>query len=248
MGMIIFNGQSSRDYGIIIERRPPHNHGIRRGEAYQIAGRNGTFYREDGTFDNYIQPYDVAILEGLARRADLRAADVAAWLLGSSDYCRLEDGFEPEFFRMARYAGPLNIEQIMGSWGRCTLEFDCRPERWMRSGEEPVKGSGTDPMLFNPTAFHSKPLIKLFGAYANTLTLTVNGVHYLDAIGQGSSGPVVIDCDTGEITNAAGVNISGTVTFYGTYNELPTFQPGVNNISLNSYVTGFEIIPRWRTL
>ena len=118
MGMI-FNGQSSWDHGLIITAYPSLNHGAKRAEAYQIAGRNGTFYREEGTFDNYIQTYEVAVREK-NRRADLRAADIAAWLMAPG-FCRLEDSFEPEFFKMARYAGPLNIEQILGKYGICTF-------------------------------------------------------------------------------------------------------------------------------
>ena len=249
MGVIMFNGKSSRDYGIIVEEYPALNHGARRGDAYQIAGRNGTFYDEDGTYDNYVQAYNVAIREGRFRRADLRASDLASWLLGTSGFCRLEDSFEPEYFKMARFAGPLNIAQIMGRYGRCTIEFDCLPERWLKSGEEPIVSynSYTVPAIFNPTGFASKPLIKLYGG-TGLLSLTVNNIHYLDVSGQGSSGPVVIDCDSGTVIDGSGNNIMGTVTFYGTYNELPIFKSGANTVELNTNVTGYEIVPRWWTL
>ena len=246
MGVIIFNGKSSTDYGIVIEKRPPQNHGAKRGEAYTIAGRNGTFFREDGTYDNYIQPYEVAIRQGLTRRADLRAADVAGWLLGSSGFCRLEDGFEPEFYRMARYAGPLNIEQVLNAWGRCTLEFDCLPERWLRSGEEAIVGTDAAPTLFNPTPFKAKPVIKLYGS-ASLLSVTVNNVHYVDVPGAGSSGPVTIDCETGTIEDATGLSLMGSCIFYGDYNELPELAPGENTLTFAN-ASSYEIVPRWWTL
>lgn len=242
MGMI-FNGQSSWDHGLIITAYPSLNHGAKRAEAYQIAGRNGTFYREEGTFDNYIQTYEVAVREK-NRRADLRAADIAAWLMAPG-FCRLEDSFEPEFFKMARYAGPLNIEQILGKYGICTLEFDCRPERWLKSGEEPITivSAGS---VFNPTAYDSKPLIKLWGS--NTLTFSVNGDTYMDVTGQGSDGPVIIDCDAGTVTDGSGNNIMGVVTFYHTYNDFPKLSPGANTVVFGSNVSSFQIVPRWWTL
>ena len=243
---LIFNGKSSRDFGLVVESYPALNHGAKRGEAYQIAGRNGTCYREDGTYDNYIQAYDVAVIEGERRRADLRAADIAAWLLSPSGFCRLEDIFEPEYFKLARYAGPLNIAQILGRWGRCTLEFDCRPERWLRSGEAPVFGNtSTIPDFFNPTSFNAKPLINLGGS--SSMTLSVNSQQYLTVQGQGSNGPVIIDCDTGTITDAAGVNLMGSVNFAGTYDELPVFGPGDNTVTVSN-VSSWEITPRWWTL
>lgn len=245
MGVIIFNGKSSTDYGIVIEKRPPQNHGAKRGEAYTIAGRNGTYFREDGTYDNYIQPYEIAIRQGMTRRADLRAADVAAWLLGSSGFCRLEDGFEPEFFRLARYAGPLNIEQILNAWGRCTLEFDCRPERWLVSGEEPI--STLFGSIYNPTPNYARPLIKMSGG-TDTLSLTLNGTKVIEVTGQGSNNPVIIDCDAATITDASGENIMGAATFYLPYNEFPKLAPGANTIFFGSNVTAYEITPRWWVL
>ena len=93
MGVIIFNGKSSKDFGIIVEQYPAINRGAKRGEAYQIPGRNGTFYSEDGTYDNYVQAYNVAIIEK-NRGAAARCADIAAWL-SVPGFARLEDSFEP---------------------------------------------------------------------------------------------------------------------------------------------------------
>ena len=240
-----FNGQNSRDFGLIITAYPPINHGAKRGEAYTIAGRNGTFYREDGTFDNYIQPYEVAVIEK-NRRADLRASDIATWLMGANGFCRLEDTFEPEIFRMARFAGPLNIEQILGKYGRCTIEFDCLPERWLRSGEEPISTIFLG-NIYNPTPNYARPLIKMSGG-TDTLSLTLNGTKVIEVTGQGSNNPVIIDCDAATITDASGENIMGAATFYLPYNEFPKLAPGANTIFFGSNVTAYEITPRWWVL
>ena len=238
-----FNGQNSRDYGLIITAYPPLNHGVRRGEAYTIAGRSGTYYREDGTFDNYIQTYEVAIREK-NRRADLRAADIAAWLM-QPGFCRLEDSFEPEYFKMARFAGPLNIEQILGKYGKCTLEFDCLPERWLVSGEEPI--STLFGSIYNPTPNYARPLIKMSGG-TDTLSLTLNGTKVIEVTGQGSNNPVIIDCDAATITDASGENIMGAATFYLPYNEFPKLAPGANTIFFGDNVTAYELTPRWWVL
>ena len=240
---LIFNGKSSRDYGMIVESYPALNHGVRRGEAYTIAGRNGTFYTEDGTFDNYIQTYNVAVLEGQRRRADLRAADIAAWLM-QPGFCRLEDSFEPEYYKMARFAGPLNIEQILGKVGRCTLEFDCRPERWLKSGEEQLGFIQYSGDVYNPTPFASKPLIEFYAT--GTAILSVNNVSFLSVSGL-SSTTVVIDCDTGTIQDSQGNNLMAAVTFAKDYNELPTLAPGSNTVAIAN-AQAFEVTPRWWVL
>ena len=248
MGVIWFDGQSSRDYGLVVESYPSLNHGVKRGEAYAIAGRNGTFYREDGTYDNYIQAYNVAVREGRFRRADLRAADIAAWLSGKTGFLRLEDSFEPEFFKLARYAGPLNIEQLLGVYGRCTLEFDCRPERWLLSGEETEAFKSTgDHYVYNPTNFEAKPLIKMTGTGA--LTLSINSQSWIK-VGSGGSNTTVaiIDCETGTITDSDGDSLMSNVAFYTPYNSFPTLRPGSNKITTAAAITRLEITPRWWTL
>ena len=135
MGVIRFNGISSADFGCTIERRPNHSRGSRRGELIEVPGRNGAAVLEDGSFTTYTQEYAMAFKEGDTVPPYKRAAQVAEWLLGSRGFCRLEDDFEPNVYRMARYAGALNIEQVADEYGRVVLEFECQPQRYFLFGE-----------------------------------------------------------------------------------------------------------------
>lgn len=139
MGVIRFNGISSADFGCTIERRPNHTRGSRRGELIEIPGRNGAIVLGDGSYSTYVQQYVVAFEEGNTMPPYKRAEQVAAWLLGSHGFCRLEDDFEPDVYRMARYAGPLNIEQVASEYGRCVIEFECQPQRYLKSGEMQIQ-------------------------------------------------------------------------------------------------------------
>ena len=244
MGVIIFDGKSSRDYGIIVESFPAMNHGAKRGEAYQIAGRNGTYYDEDGTFDNYIQSYQIAIREGLFRPADKRCADIQAWL-SAPGFKRLEDNFEPEYFKMARYAGPLNVEQILGKWGRCTLEFECKPERWLKSGETVVNMT-SESTIENPTAYTAKPGIAVYGASNSLIPIAVDGDVLMEVQGQGED-PVLIDCAEGTILGSDGTNLYGSAIFYTSYHDFPTIPPGMHTITATG-ATALLVLPRWYVL
>ena len=244
MGVIIYDGKSSSDFGIIVEAFPAMNHGAKRGEPYQIAGRNGVFYDEDGTFDNYVQAYQIAIREGLFRPADKRCADIQAWLSGSG-FKRLEDSFEPEFFKLARYAGPLNVEQILGHVGRCTLEFECQPERWLKSGETPVDLSSSS-TIENPTAYTAKPGIAVFGSSGSLIPIAVDGDVLMEVQGQGSDA-VLIDCAEGTIQNNGGTNLYGATIFYTSYHDFPTIPPGAHTITATG-ATALLVLPRWYVL
>ena len=148
MGVIKFNGKSSSDFGCIIEAYPNHTRGSRRGELIVVPGRNGNVVLEDGSYTTYMQAYSVVFEKGDNHQSYQRAAEVAEWLLGSRGFCRLEDSFEPGYYRLARYAGPLNIKQIMDECGRATLEFECQPERYLKIGDVLIRihdyGYGTD--------------------------------------------------------------------------------------------------------
>lgn len=135
MGVIRFNGISSTEFGCTIERRPNHTRGSRRGELIEVPGRNGAAVLEDGSFTTYKQEYIMAFKEGDTMPPYKRAAQVAEWLLGSRGFCRLEDDFEPNVYRMARYAGALNIEQVADKYGQVVLEFECQPQRYFLFGE-----------------------------------------------------------------------------------------------------------------
>ena len=160
---IYFNGKSSADFGLIVEYYPESVHAARRGELIPIPGRNGVIIREDGAYDTYQQTYQIWFRNTLNRDTFQTARDVAEWLLAASGFCRLEDTYEPEHFRLARFVGPLNIETVLRDHGRATLEFDVQPQRYLKSGETPIrfKQETSDPFVINnPTQFEARPLLK----------------------------------------------------------------------------------------
>ena len=243
MGLIIWNGTPSTDFGIIVEKYPAINHGAKRGEAYQIPGRNGTFYTEDGTFDNYIQPYQISIRE-MNRGAAARCADIQAWL-SKPGFLRLEDSFELEYFKLARFAGPLNIEQILGRWGKCTLEFECQPERWLKSGEETVDITVTG-IIHNPTPYVAKPIVYITRSASTVIKL--DNDSYMTIGGYLSNDTdIIIDCENGTITSGNGVDLYGSTTFSKTFQDFPVLEPG-ENVLTASNASLVEIVPRWYML
>lgn len=144
----VFDGKKSTDYGLYMASDPQAIHPARRGETFPIPGRNGVIVREDGSYDTYTQTYDV-LLDTKSMRVDVyqRARDVAAWLLGSRGFCRLEDSFEPDYFRLARCAEALSIEKRLARFGRTKINFDCQPQRYLKSGETSYKFSAVNARL-----------------------------------------------------------------------------------------------------
>jgi phage-related protein len=180
---IFFNGKSSADFGLIVEYFPESVHAARRGELIPIPGRNGVIVREDGAFDTYTQQYQVWFRNTMGRDTYQKARDVAEWLLSASGFNRLEDTYEPEFFRLARFVGPLSVETVLRNCGRVTIEFDVQPQRYLKSGETPLTFTGgASATIMNPTQFEARPLLRFSNVSSSpnpevqTLTMRENYV------------------------------------------------------------------------
>lgn len=260
--MILFNGRSSTDFEMIVTEYPVLSRGVRRGDSYQIAGRNGTQIREDNTFENYIMTYKVGFPEGQIGPS-ATTAEIAKWLLGSRGYCRLEDSFEPDFYRLARYAGPLNISQLLDKYGTAPLTFDCQPERYLKTGEKAVTALESVPPLMaasfelsNPTGQIARPLIRITGQ--GELQFAVDAVGYERVAVRvllETKNTVIIDSDTYKVTYPDGAEANNAVDLKNglSYPIWPVLGPGVNTISNIQRNTGgviekLEIIPRWWSL
>lgn len=234
--MISFAGQSSDQFNLKVESYPVRVLPERSYTETEIAGRNGALVQFDGNWQNYEQEYEVYIS---AERAGLVrvARAVAEWLESPVGYQRLEDSYEPDVFRLAFYAGGQDIESILNRFGRATITFNCKPQRFLRSGEatKTFNAAGT---LTNITKFDALPLITVYGTGSGTVTVNDTTVTISDI-----NGYTVLDC---ELMDA----YKGTVNRnpYISAVDFPVLTAGVNSISFTGGVTSLEIVPRWWTI
>ena len=234
--MISWAGTNSDSLGVIVEHYPIRVLPERVQTATEIAGRNGALLMVDGNWQNYEQEYEVYI--SAEKRGLVRAARaVAEWLTAPVGYQRLEDSYEPDVYRMAFYEGGQDIESILNRFGRATISFNCKPQRFLKSGEA-TKTFTAAGSLTNITKFDALPVITVYGSGAGTVT--VGGITVtLSAIDEYT----VLDCELMDAFKGS-VNKNPTVTA----TEFPKLVPGVNTISFSGGVTSLEIIPRWWTI
>lgn len=142
---ITFNGQCSDELHCVVEYYPNPVRPERRGQLIVIPGRNGAIVNEEGVFATYSQSYEVH-LDARGGNLYRYSRDLAAWLLGSSGFCRLEDSYEPDVYRLARYAGPLDLQSaVLANHGRATITFEVQPQRYLKCGEAAIQvRSGKD--------------------------------------------------------------------------------------------------------
>lgn len=237
MGIVIFNGVSSQDYGIQVEHPPGYQTPARDYEVIHIPGRNGDLVIDQGAYQNVSRSYQIAI--GDPEKDFMGMANVIAeWLHSASGYARLEDSYEPEYYRLAMFQDEVSIENILQHAGRATIDFNCKPQRFLKSGEEIIHLS-TNSILRNPTGFTSLPNITVHGSGSGILYVN----HYA-IIMPNINGYIVLDSDIQDAFQGSINRNSDVVLSEG----FPELLPGENNITWTGGITYVEVIPRWWTL
>lgn len=231
--MIYWNGKSSDELRVIVEHYPERIIPKRQYTAVSVPGRNGELYFDAGAFESYQQPYDIYIS---AERQKLppMARKVAEWL-SVPGYSVLEDSYEYGVFRKAFFVGPLDVENIMNRFGRATINFQCKPQRFLKEGE--FSKTYTDGVeLINPTGFEALPLIVINGSGAGTITINGETVQLSNVDG------LTLDSET---QNAYAGLQNRNNTMIG---KFPVLGAGSTEISFSGGITSVQIKPRWWTL
>ena len=159
---LYFDGQSSGDYGVYISGAGTFNAPVRDIEMVSIPGRNGALALDKGRFENIEVTYKAGLFG--VDEADFADAisDFRNFLCSRSGYVRLEDDYNPDEYRMAVYKNGLNVDLATLEAGEFDITFDCKPQRWLKSGEAAVTVASGD-TLTNPTLFESSPLLEVEG-------------------------------------------------------------------------------------
>lgn len=232
--MIWFHGQSSDDLHLIVERYPERPVPRRKTDSVSVPGRSGDLLFPQEAFENVIQPYEVYISGEFNGKLPNVARHVMDWLMVPG-YQRLEDSYDLEVYRLATFEGGTNFENTFNLFGRGTIEFNCKPQRFLKSGAIPRQITNGQ-TLVNPTICTALPLIVVSGSGAGTLRVGDNVLRLLDC------NEVTLDS---EIQDAyRGVeNMNPTVS--GEYGTLPA---GNTVISWTGGISSVQLTPRWFSL
>lgn len=240
-------GVLTSTYGIYITGEAVYNAPTRDVNMITIPGRNGLFAQDNGRFDNITVTYPAGLFG--ATEADFRAGIEALrdQFCSRVGYRRLEDGYNPNEFRMAVYKSGLEVDPVQLKAGSFNLTFECMPQRWLKSGES-FQVMTLYQYLDNPTTYAAHPVLSVQGygtvkiKQGDNVTKTVT-VSYLS----GESRTVYIDCETGfaYYQNPGGKENAGSRVTLPT--ELPVLTTtGHNQITqLDGTITQFAIMPRW---
>ena len=160
---IIFGGVKSSDYGIYISGEGVFDAPKRAVEAVHVPGRNGDIIIDQGRYENVTVKYP-AFLYKSDYATFIDAIDAFRNAVASKmGYTRLMDTFHPQEYRMATFVDGMDVSPVKyNSGAEFTLEFNCKPQRWLTSGEADIDVPAAT-SIYNPTLYDSNPLIKIGG-------------------------------------------------------------------------------------
>lgn len=235
-----FAGRHSRDFALVVEKRPAQSGPVRKRTAINIPGRNGALHIDENAYENYLVPYECHFRAGSGTPD--QAHQIKAWLQSPGGYQRLEDEYDPQYFRLAMFAGPLDVENLFNKYGKCTITFDCAPQSFLKSGEIPIAYESAGE-LYNPTMETALPVITVYGTGPGEVSVGGVTVEIKEIEDQ-----ITLDCDLQQayrqVADSGPENYNGKI--YAP--QFPALKPGLNGISFTGGITKVEIIPRWWTL
>ena len=225
------DGIDARSAGIQLQAPIEFGEAVPVVEAQTIPGRNGDLIWETGSYENRSGSASCFCLQKDVGKA---VSSAGRFLMGKKGYRRLETSDDPDHYWMARVENSPRIEQRLRMLAPFEIGFDCKPQRFVKSGENAVVFTDNG-SLFNQYGQIALPFITLYGQGAGRLTIgdcvvdvkALNGVLYLDS-------------DTQNAYNDSGnqnLNINAP-TF-------PVLGDGEVQIAFSGGIERVEIIPRW---
>ena len=202
-------------------------------EQISVPGRNGDLIISNNRYKNINVTYPAFVIDSLAENVD----SIKAWLLSNVGYRKLEDTYNPKYFRMGRAVGSLEVESIVQKMGVFEIAFDCKPQRFLKQGQEKIVLDKASKII-NPELFPALPYMKVYGT--GDVNLIINSqiikIKNIDKF-------IELDFDT---QNAFKGTINKNDLIYSA--DFKPLEKGVTDISWVGSVSHIEIIPKWWTL
>lgn len=195
---------------------------------YSVVGKNGDLSISNDRYKNVEIDVNCFIRRNFIENYN----NLMNYLYSQEGYCRFETSKEPEIYRMAQFVKA--VEPQTGAflhYGNFTLTFNCKPQKWLKSGETPISVTSSS-TITNPTLMNAKPLLEVTG----TGTITIN--DSILVLSENTS-TTYIDC---EIQDAYEGTINRNPDLDVT-NGFPELVSGDNTISVEG--CSVNLIPRW---
>ena len=228
--ILTINGKPLSDFNCFYDGSEWFRKAERMVEMYSVPGRNGDLAIADGRYSNISIPFRCYIKNDF-KNSYSNLLDYLAQF--EDNYVRIESSEETDIFRQGVFSSEIqpNMWQFNRE-GTFSLEFNFKPQKWLKSGEIAINIDGTT-SLINPTNFTAFPLFELVG------TGTINIGSSILTLANNTS-TTFIDCEIQDCYEDT-INRNPDLTITG---DFPTLPKGETEISISGF-TSVKIYPRW---
>ena len=235
MADVIFDGRRFSDFNVIVSGEDTWAQPTRRVTKSPIPGRHGDMIVEAGEFENVNISYPAGIMHDFDDYNNGWEAFSQFLTRRSDAYYRLEDEYHPLYYRMARFVpGIIPKVGTLNRSGQFTVTFDCKPQKWLKSGETEIviNSQISDLEIENATDYWAYPEIKLTpGA---SLAFAVPGGYQ----GESAGGIISFDAveepsDFANITYTYYTEIGEVVRDYLLYGQYPRKEYATDRLHLD---------------
>lgn len=230
-----FAGRLSTEFGAYVTDAGVQDSPKKRYEQIKVKGRNGDLMIDLDSYDNLTLEYPAVIPEDF----DVNFAALRSFLLSQNGYQRIEDEFHPNEYRLGMFTDAVKpkLPSLKWQYGTFTLKFNCKPQRYLKSGEMEIEFTA-DGDMYNETQFTAKPLVRVYGTgifgIGNQIVQITEADEYTD-----------IDCEAMECYKGT-TNCNNKVNLLS--GKFPELYSGQNGVVLGTGITKIVLTPRWWTL
>lgn len=254
LGTLTVNGTNLSTYGLYVTDAGVYNAPAPEVQAVSIDGRNGDLLISRDRYNNVEVRYPAFIASNFATNV----RNLRSFLLSLVGYVRIEDSFDTDRFRIGRVVSGIDVQpSLYAEGGTFEIVFNCKPQRFFKSGEETItflREDGhqserhPDHWIFgrvtNPGRGTALPQIKVYGS--GTVQKVYVGGYTAFTITT-LEDYIIVDSDMQDAFKDGNINMNGYINL-PTTGVFPSFGVGGRDIAATSGVTKIEIIPRWWTL
>lgn len=239
MSYFTYNGRSSEEFGLHIEKKDVFSAPEYDAAFTSIPGRSGDLIVSNRRFANIKVSYTVFLARKNVTDLSEVLRAVKGWLYTEPDrYHEITDSYDAGYFRYGVISGSLDIEEQFNKLGSFQVTFNCKPFKYSTAGLQEISAENGG-SIFNPEAFTAKPIITLKGSGDFSLTLQ-NGGYNKTWNFKGITDGVV--CDSEQMNFYYGTMLlNDKVTGDG----FPELLPGETVLTASGGVSEIKVMPRW---
>lgn len=160
---LTFGPVNSSDFDVVISGEGVFDAPKKDVEKVSIPGRNGDLIIDRNRYENITVSYPAYYYK--PNMFDFRSVldNFRSALASQRGYQRLEDTFHPDEFRLGMFADGFEVDPVKyNTAARFNIDFDCKPQRFLKSGEVPQEFDA-DGSIYNPTHYEAAPLLAVEG-------------------------------------------------------------------------------------